>query len=121
MISVDPNGGAEFIGDTKYIMVARRDGKPAPVYGLCLKDKTAEYRDQIGKERSIVRKHEAANSLDFKPPRPEEIDLIHRLYLQSKQREHSTDKSDASEVKNIWMKDTVFKNTQFMHLQVRIE
>lgn len=43
----------------------------------------ARQRFQQGKERVSVRKERALSSLALTPPRPEEISLIHSLYLES--------------------------------------
>ncbi len=126
MISIDPHGSAEFIGESKFIMVSRKNNKAASIYGLVLANEAAAQRFRLGHDRSIERKRRAANSLQFKPPLPEEIHLVHQLYLQSKQKTEkmlsgspSSNVAEEGAVKeHVWMKNTVFKNTHFMHLQV---
>lgn len=80
-----------------------------------------------GKQRLQQRKQRAATSLDVHPPLPDEMHIIHELYLKSKRAEeanelallHSNSPSVAiKEEKSVWMKSLVFKNSQLMHLQV---
>jgi hypothetical protein len=69
--------------------------------------------------------------MDFsiQPPRPEEMAVIHALYLQSKRIQNINEyanranaatpqQSPSTACSYMWMKETVFKNTQFMHIQV---
>jgi hypothetical protein len=101
-----------------------------------------------GKQRLELRKQRAASSLSLLPPFPEEIGIIHDLYLKAQkirevnelaqlqllnQQISSSSSSVAvssssgldnsatsreSERKICWMKSTIFKTTQYMHMQV---
>ena len=88
------------------------------------------------------RKQKAAEALFVKPPRPEEMSVVHSLYLQSKHvqsineyalrrvspvSEGRADLVIDSDILGsdklsrgvyLWMHQTVFRNSQFMHLQV---
>jgi hypothetical protein len=116
----------EFIGESKFIMVARRCNQAAPIYGLLLPDEAAKKRFQLGHDRSVVRKVRAANSLAFKPPLPDEINLIHQLYLTSKLKLAQVEEGTvpvgraSGDQRHVMTKHTKFSNTQYMHLQVTL-
>ena len=85
-----------------------------------------------GKQRLQQRKQRAATSLDFHPPLPQEMNIIHQLYLSSKQIQEANElaflhdalptptevSSEVTGEKLVWMKSLVFKNAQLMHAQV---
>jgi hypothetical protein len=96
-----------------------------------------------------LRKQRAASSLSLLPPFPEEIGIIHDLYLKAQKiravnelaqlqfvnQQIPTSASSVpvssadpsclatsreSDRKLCWMKSTIFKTTQYMHMQVTI-
>lgn len=84
----------------------------------------------LGKQRVEERRRRSANSLSVASPKPDEIDLIHSLYLRSKRLEQKqsnriindtkTKEEDMKDLQDIiWMHDTAFSNTVLMHLQNR--
>ena len=150
-------GGEEHIcGNTLFIMVARDPAthKGWQVPPLIIEDDASQARFDLGKQRAAYRKQRAAQSLTLTAPKPDEIDLIHKLYLDSKTQSSNANryavitaptststpdattnpstgadvlKSSAETLKtgtvnmplSKWMKDTIFKNTLFMHAQER--
>ena len=149
-------GGEEHIcGNTLFIMVARDPAthKGWQVPPLIIEDEESQARFDLGKQRAAYRKQRAAQSLTLTAPKPEEIDLIHKLYLDSRMQSSNANryavittptstlnttnpststgagvlKSSAETLKtgtvnmplSKWMKDTIFKNTLFMHAQER--
>lgn len=143
LMSVNENGDCEFKGSTKFIMVARSEGKAKKIHGLLAANDEARQCFIQGEQRTAVRRIRAATSLNFMPPRSDEVDLIHSLYLESKRIEESKEfvaiakqhihqpetisltspsagnSVALNETQYVWTKNTSFKNTQFMHLQVR--
>jgi hypothetical protein len=83
---------------------------------------------ELGKRHLEQRKRNAATSLSLLPPLPQEMSLIHELYLRSKRMKEFNEISRLSAAnglstveeqgKSVWMKNLVFKNTEFMHMQV---
>lgn len=108
-----------------------------------------------GQKNVEIRKQKAAKDLAIQPPHPDEMNVVHALFLLSKHiadvNEYARDKEsrNASAMETLpmvtasastatqlntpemlaissmiregrytWMKNTVFKNTQFMHAQV---
>ena len=133
---------------------------------LIIEDDASKARFDLGKQRAAYRKQRAAQSLTLTAPKPEEIDLIHKLYLDSRTQSSNANryavvttptpastldttkpstgtgaevsKTSAETLKTStgstmpgtlagtgsmpvskWMKDTIFKNTLFMHAQER--
>lgn len=143
--------------------------------GLLLANDEARQRYEVGAQRARTRRARAAQSLSVSPPKADEVDLIHNLYLQSikqQRRRHSSDlnshdqqlfamllngeqtykgqgesgtsstaagtnaagtravssqisqellnyyKDLQEENSNKWMKDTIYKSAQLMHIQV---
>ncbi len=139
MITVNKEDGVESkIGETQFIMVARdpSTGKASPIYQLILDNESSKQRFELGKERANIRKAKAQSSLSLTPPKMDEVDLIHSLYLESKQYKLQKDelitqtlsRSAAGEpglklpsnlTKFKWMKNTIFKSTLLMHVQDR--
>ena len=140
MITVNKDDGVESkIGETQFIMVARdpNTGKATPIYQLILDNDVSKQKFESGRERANVRKAKAQTSLSLTPPKTDEVDLIHKLYLESKQYKLQKDelisqtlsrsgtgmdqgiKVQPTFTKFKWMKNTVFKSTLLMHVQDR--
>ena len=105
----------------------RRNDTATTVPGLVMMTEESKKVFEKGKQRLQQRKLRAATSLDVHPPLPEEMHIIHDLYLKSKLVQeanefallHATLPSDSTlEGKFVWMKSLVFKNSQIMHIQV---
>lgn len=169
---------------SEILCIHRSGDKAAQVPGLLLANEESERRYEIGAERARTRRARAAQSLSVSPPKPDEVHLIHNLYLQSikqQRRRHnnldlnshdqqlfamllngeetysgrSSDSSSSSsssgwgggtsqqqtslpaavtsqisqellsyykdlqaENNSKWMKDTIYKSAQLMHIQV---
>lgn len=84
LISIKETGEVEYLGNTQFIMVARKGDRAATVHGIELEKEEAKSIFEQGKQRLDTRKKRAATSLELLPPRAEEISLIHELYLASK-------------------------------------
>lgn len=83
LITLDKEGNSTIVGQTQFIMVARTaaEGRAFPIHGLELVTEEAINRFALGASRVSARKARAATSLALTPPKPEEIDVIHNLYL----------------------------------------
>jgi hypothetical protein len=87
MISVNLDGTETIVGDTQFIMVARDpiSGKSSKVHSLYLEDDIAKEKFEKGKKRLALRLSKNLTSLSKTPPSLEEVDIIHKLYLASKE------------------------------------
>jgi acyl-coenzyme A thioesterase 9 len=93
---------------------------------------------QTGKQRSERRKQRVAVSLEEKPPLPDEMLLVHSLFkqqqklastsLSSSLNDRSMSSSTSSYILRhnsslshsyVWMEETQFESSQFMHMQER--
>ena len=145
IITVGSDGSETMAGNTKFTMAARdRKGKSKEVCGLLLPNEASKDRFEMGKNNVLMRQKRAAASLSLTPPKPEEIDIIHSLFLQSKQfklqkdliiQSFSTTHNDkqlkgSNDIINNnnnelnakrfeWMKNTICKSVQIMFPQVR--
>ena len=108
----------------------------------------AREKFEQGKERVVVRKQRALSSLSLTPPLPEEISLIHSLYLESMDLKAQKDLIMQNQLAQLvsslktggdqdgldaqrpaaaatfkskfkWMRNTIFKNVEIMFPQVR--
>jgi len=77
--------------ETKFIMVARSGDVAKKVPGLLIANEKAQAMFDQGKEQAVSRRIRAQQSLSVSPPRPEEVHLIHNLYLQSIQQRQAQD------------------------------
>lgn len=81
-----PNGDEVLVGETLFIMVARNretgHALQAPI--LELEDEESKNSFIQGKQRAAFRRKRALESLTLHPPRAEEIEHIHKLYLDSR-------------------------------------
>jgi acyl-CoA hydrolase len=87
MISVNHDGTEIIVGDTQFIMVARDpiSGKSSKVHSLYLDCEIAKEKFDRGKKRLALRLSKNLTSLSKTAPSLEEIDIIHKLYLASKE------------------------------------
>jgi acyl-coenzyme A thioesterase 9 len=151
IITSYPNGEEILVGHTLFIMVARsrETEKAAEVPALAFDDENDQMRYELGKQRALYRRQRALESLTLTPPKPDEIGLIHKLYLESKKlsfdttavitypdiitqnvnidiKSNESNKNDESNkspnpsTKTYrWMRDTCYRNALFMHAQDR--
>ena len=113
-------------------MVARsKDGKSSKIHALSLageRESDIKQRFEAGRLRVLQRKERSANSLHRSAPSPAEVDVIHKLFLESKSlkaqkdailagRKDTADALGRSRFK--WMKNTVYKTVLLMHPQER--
>jgi acyl-coenzyme A thioesterase 9 len=77
------------VGRTHFIMAARdrTTGKASTVPSLKFEDNDCEGKNTFeeGRQRSVFRKARAEVSLSRTPPKPDEVELMHRLYLESRE------------------------------------
>lgn len=113
-----------------HILLCRNtsDGNPARLPGIESGNEKFALQLKLGLQRAEERRLSSATSLSVTPPKPEEINFIHSLFLRSKRLEQQLNNRVVKELhaeneevpKNvIWMSDTIFKNTVLMHLQNR--
>jgi acyl-coenzyme A thioesterase 9 len=140
VISCPAYGKEVVVGHTLFIFVAkdRKTGKPAKAPPLDLQgDLYSQEQFRQGQERGARRRERAKESLTLTPPKPDEITIIHSLYLDSFKRLKLRDRfisqggkeivnnnEDANdlvkeEVESKWMEHSVIKNTLIMHAQDR--
>lgn len=113
-------------------MVARsKEGKAAKIHALCMDGEHPEdikLRFESGRMRVQQRKEKSAHSLYRSVPSPDEVDTIHRLFLESKSLKAQKDAILSGRVESIdalgrskfkWMKNTIYKNVLLMHPQER--
>lgn len=81
-----PNGEEVLVGETLFIMVARDrvTGQSVKAPTLELESTESQRAFEQGKLRASYRRKRALESLTLNPPRPEEIEHIHKLYLDSR-------------------------------------
>jgi len=86
IVTAYPNGEEVLVGETLFIMVARdrATGKALTAPTLELDDGESQRAYEQGKQRAAFRRQRALESLTLNPPRAEEIEHIHRLYLDSR-------------------------------------
>lgn len=86
IITVMPDGMERKVGDTQFIMVARdaETNKAKDIHQLILSDEESVRRFKIGQERATLRRTKASTSLSVAAPLPEEMEVIHRLYMESR-------------------------------------
>jgi hypothetical protein len=75
-----PDGSEDVVGHTIFIMVARDrlTGQAADVPPLKLASEEEKEWDRHGKDRAAARKESAKASLKLLPPRPDEVNVIHK-------------------------------------------
>ena len=111
----------EIVASTQFIMVAQREGKSWAVPGLAAFSDEERVEHTKGRERAAQRKEKSASSLELKPPQPEEVGVMHSMYLLEKE----ASKSEKDHPRNIaskkylYMKDSIVDSTYVMHKQQR--
>ena len=127
-IHVNLLSDGKLVACTQFIMVARlgADGAAYQIPGLAVtcEEEQAEY--EKGEKRAAARKLAATNSLQVMAPAKEEVDLMHKLYLQSKGLKAEKrallmgkDKDAINTTDFKYMKHTQVMSTEIMHPQNR--
>jgi acyl-coenzyme A thioesterase 9 len=128
IISVNKDGIDTIVGNTQFIMVAREGNQSTKVHALSTSgDNQAELTERFdaGKSRALSRREKGKQSLSRSSPRVDEIDVIHTLYLESKdlKAQKNAFLSGAEPIAPVgkmrWMKNTIYKNALLMHPQER--
>ena len=112
----------EIVASTQFIMVARdKHGKSWEVPGLWISNEEEAAEQERGMKRAAQRREKSASSLELQPPRPEEVDVMHSMYLLEKQASKSEEHHPRNKVsqKYMYMKDSVVDSTYVMHKQQR--
>ena len=120
------------LGNTQFIMVARsKEGKATKVHGLSLEgeqESEIKQRFEAGRMRVQQRKERSTHSLSISAPSPEEVEVMHKLFIESNGLKAQKDKILSGRIDSVdgfgrsrfkWMKNTVYKTVLLMHPQER--
>lgn len=111
----------EIVASTQFIMVARKGDKSWQIPGLSITNEDEAAEQEKGVARAAQRRKKSASSLELQPPLPEEVGVMHSMYLLekevSKNEEHHP--RNKASTKYLYMKDSVVDSTYVMHKQQR--
>ena len=120
----------EIVVSTQFIMVAQKEGKSFQVPGLLVTSAEDQLEYEKGVARAARRKEKSASSLDLHPPRPDEVSIMHQMYLLEKKiSQHNllvtrgvataADAPVGLPTKYHYMKESIVDSTYVMHPQQR--
>jgi acyl-coenzyme A thioesterase 9 len=109
----------EIVASTHFVFVAQKEGKGYPVPGLILDGAHDIAEFEKGELRSAKRREKGAKSLELSPPLQHEVELMHNIYLRTKDLEQVSGGDNSSKRAFKYINETQVDSHYLMHKQQR--